>query len=743
MAKTLDIAFIWHMHQPAYKEPFTGEYVLPWALLHSTKDYLDMALILNDFPDIHQTINIVPSLIEQIEDYSSRDVKDRYRDLSLRDASKLTAEDKAFILTNFFQSNWENMIKPLPRYYELLRKRGFNANEETIHDASRFFSGDEFRDLQLLFNLSWIDPTLRAADSELKAIEMKGRNFDEADKLLVLDKQIEITSRILPTYKEMQEKGLIEVSTTPYYHPIMPLLVDFDLALSAMPDIALPENRIEGLGDALSQIRRSISKYREVFGCDVRGFWPSEGSVSTDIIRLMSSEGIKWSATDEEILAMTLRRPIARDKDGNTREAFLYRPHTFDDKDNEIDLIFRDHVLSDLIGFEYATWDPEKASEDFIGRLAHIYNIVEDPQKHLVSIILDGENAWETYPNDGRDFFSALYTALSSDERFSCVTVSEHLEKQRPEHKLDSIYPGSWIDHNFKIWIGHPEKNAAWDLIAGARDALVKRDSTEELDRESSLNAWEALYRAEGSDWFWWYGDDHTTMNSIEFDALFRSNIKKVYHECGATPDVDLDTPILMEDAGFVPTRVPSGFINPTFDGEVTNYYEWLAAGEVERSFKSGAMHKAGTSHGGRIGSGLIDSIYYGFNLNTLFLRLDYLTSPMPLPLNNKWHLTVDIVKPGRLRCVITINGTDVSGTTYSYDKKGEWVESCCLKELAINDILEIGIPFELIGAKEGETINLRMEIDAAELGIDRRPARGFLAIEVPTKDYELINWMV
>ncbi len=743
MAESLNIVFYWHMHQPLYKDPADGEYVMPWVLYHSTKDYYDMVAILEEFPEVHQTFNIVPSLIEQINDYSSGAASDKYLRISATAASELDTSEKLFILRNFFQANWEHMVMPFERYWELLKKRGFSPTDAELSAAARYFSDSDFLDLQICFNLAWIDPWIRETEEELRRIIEKGRNFSEEDKRVVLAKQIEITQRILPKYAEMNAAGVIELTTSPYYHPIMPILCDSNAALVAMPNAKMPSRRLQVEEDARVQLKRAIKLHEQTFGTGPRGIWPSEGSVSPEILPLLDGEGIDWIATDEEILERSMEKAIKRDKYGHCKEPLLYRPYKLDAGDGgEMYVIFRDHVLSDLIGFEYARWEADEAIDDFTERLGHIYGTVDNPSEHLVAIILDGENAWETYPGDGRDFLRGLYTRLTEDERFKCTTVSEFLETDPPAEKLPRIYPGSWINHNFKVWIGHREDNTAWEYIAEARDALIEfegREGSTPEGKRRAAEAWESIYAAEGSDWFWWYGDDHATANSLEFDGLFRGHIKKVYQNIGKETPARLEVPIVSEETGFTPPKQPSGFISPIFDGEVTNYYEWLGAGLLKRSYVGGAMHKTESSEDEP--GAIIEDIFYGFDPSSLFLRFDYSKAILPYP--SPWRIKIDFIDPVEVRCIIEIEGERSIGRLYRKDGDNRWIEHGKLERIASGEVVEIAVDFALLDVKGGEELKFFIEINGGKMGAERRPAGGFVALEVPTEDYERLNWMV
>jgi alpha-amylase/alpha-mannosidase (GH57 family) len=736
--KKLNISFLWHMHQPLYKDPFTEDYILPWVLFHGTKDYYDMVAILDEYPEVHQTFNLVPSLIEQIKDYCTGNVKDKYRQVSFKLARNLTIEDKYFILERFFQSNWDTMIKPVARYNEMLNLRGFSCEPEDIKNALRLFKEQDYLDLQVLFNLSWIDPLHKAQDRWLAELNDKGRNYTEQDKELLLKKQTAIMRSILPKYAQMSEQGIVELTTSPYYHPILPLLCDTDSAQMAMANIKLPRQRFCHPEDAREQIKKALALHLDTFGTLPKGMWPSEGSVSQEAATLIAEAGIEWIATDEEILSHSLNVPIARGNDGMCKDGFIFKPYSIDTKSGNLGVVFRDKVLSDLIGFEYSKWDADKAVADFTSRLHRIRQNLIEPASHMVNIILDGENAWEYYKNDGQDFLRLLYKSLSEDKDIQCVTPDEFFKGLKTEpDKIKKIYSGSWINHNFRIWIGHEEDNAAWDMISEAREALVEYENAKGAEATTSADiaaAWEAIYAAEGSDWFWWYGDDHTTTSAEDFDHLFRAYLMKVYALIGKEHPAHFNVPIISIEWEHRPEFVPSRFMTATFDGEVTNYFEWLSAVKLERIHTSGAMHCEGES------KGFIEEVYYGFNLQTLFLRLDY--SNEVSARRSEWEFIVRFHHPEEIQIKVTVKGSTASAHLFR-KIKDEWQGDATIETIAAGDIVELGIDFATLSATPGAELKLQIDIKAGAAGTMRWPTKGVLLIDVPADDYENIHWTV
>ncbi len=496
------------MHQPYYKNLLTGEVSVPWVRLHGIKDYLDTLLILRGFPKIHLTFNLVPCLIEQIEDYTYNKVQDKHLQLSYKPAEELTTEDKQFIINNFFGLYAEYGIAPHPRYYQLYLKK----------QSQQEFTTQELRDLQVWFNLAWFDPYFRKNIKELKYLVDKGRFFTEEEKHTCLDKQFEVLSNIIPSYKEFQSRGQIEVITSPYYHPILPLLYNSKIAREANPEVQLPEIAFNFPQDAQSQIQIAVEFYQQRFGSKPRGMWPSEEAVSEHILGLFIQSGINWIVTDEAMLFKSLRKR-------KRVASYLYKPYRLMREEGEVNIVFRDRNLSDLISFVYHRLSPLEAVGDFLDHLENIHQHckLENP---LVVVALDGENAWEYYRNDGWNFLTLLYQQLCTCEFLRTVTVSEYLQMFPPEDNLDYLKPGSWVGGDFNKWIGSSLKNRAWQYLAQARAELQQMIDSGQQVPEPALKQ---IHIAEGSDWFWWYGDT----DDKTFDELFRMHLSNLYHLLG------------------------------------------------------------------------------------------------------------------------------------------------------------------------------------------------------------------
>jgi len=720
------------MHQPYYKDILSGDSLLPWVRLHATKDYYDMAAILDGFPGIKQTFNLVPSLLVQIDDYAKGEGEDRFLEVSARPPAELTKDDKIFILNNFFLAHWENMIRPLPRYWELLHKRGLHISKEKFAEATRYFSDSDYLDLQCLFNLCWFDPTHINSDPFLSSMMEKGRGFSENEKEILLSRQRDITAQVIPNYKRLMEEGRIELTTTPFYHPILPLLCDTNIARKSMPGVALPKEPFIHPEDAGLQIERAVKFHREMFGIAPKGMWPSEGSVSEEALSLIAANGIEWIATDEEILEHSANQFIKRKHDGiPSNPDFLYKPYLFKGNDGrDLSIVFRDHQLSDLIGFVYSSWNPESAATNFVEKLHSIRKSMGKANKdsdHLVTVILDGENCWEHYKNDGFDFLTSLYSMVEDDKLIDMLTVSDFLEQHPAKARLNRIHPGSWIGHNFKIWIGHEEDNTAWDLLKMTRDALSEADNDGTFDKASIDKAWEHIYIAEGSDWCWWYGDEHSTENDADFDHLFRQNLINVYTLIEKQAPAELLRSIIISEKKILTPFEASSYINPSIDGEVTNYFEWLGSAMIDLEKTGGTMHKADY---------ILSHIYCGTNKNSMFVRMDF---GADLECEEIEGMSFSLFVKTPLEISFRINTKDNCKAVII--SQADKITSESEADVSINDIIEIKIPLDLLQAKSGELMEFYVSVWRNGGELERWPSKGYFSFRMPPEDFESRDW--
>jgi len=740
--KPLYIAFVWHHHQPYYKDLTTGEYILPWVRMHGIKDYYDMADILKEYPNVRQTFNFAPVLIEQIHDYITGKANCRFIELTLKRPSELTRDEQIFILYNFFIANQDNMIMPHPRYAELLKKRGYSTMREDLLKAAERFSEQDFNDLQAWFNLAWFAPMFQREEEEIRRLIQKDRGYTEDDKKLIIAKQIEIMSQILPIYQELQEQGQIEITISPYYHPILPLICDTDSAKIARPDVSLPKNRFAHPEDAYWHVYEGVKLYEETFGTKPRGMWPSEGAVSEELIPLIARAGMQWIASDEGVLAESLGVELNRDSSGYLSEPeILYQPYRVEHSGYSLNMVFRDHFLSDLIGFRYSSWNAQDAVSDFLHRLHRIREVVNPLEgAHLVSIILDGENAWEYYPNNGTDFRHLLFEHLNDDPAIQTVTIGKYLEDYSPRilptpspsqegslQRLPKLFAGSWINHDFRVWIGSEEDNLAWDYLSQARDALVQAN-TNEIDSEQIHKAWKGIYICEGSDWWWWYGGDRSSPNDAEFDAMFRNNLSSIYELIGEEIPVHLYMPI-RKAAAVGLSLAPKSLISPDIDGFDSNYYEWLLAGYYDASKSGGTMHRS---------ENIIRRVYYGFDLKTLYLRLD---TNLSMKSNNVANLELEVIILRPYLTKITVPFTGDAAIISVADKNTHWQEVKKVSAIAINKIIELAVSLNDLKVNPNDNLEFMTRLKEKGLELEKCPVRGTISVSVPPEDYEYTVW--
>lgn len=578
----LYLNLIWHQHQPLYYKEEDGVYSRPWVRVHATKDYYDMASILNQYPEVRLTFNLTPVLINQLDDFNKNEAIDLYWQHSLIPADELSEVEKNFILARFFDANWDNIIARFPRYQELLNKRG-GASDQELRKAIETFSDDDFRDLQIWFNLAWFDPDFLEQDP-LKSLVQKQRGFTEDDKTIVFQEVQKVMAEVIPIHQQLQDAGQIEVITTPYAHPILPLLVDSTIARVGNPSTDMPP-QFSYAQDAIAHLSKSKQIYEDNFGKEPNGLWPGEGSVAQLIVPHVINAGYKWMATGEPVLAKSLGiDSFTRDTEETVNEVdLLYRPYYVKNRSGEkLAVFFRDGTLSDKVGFTYSGMTGPEAAKDLLGRLENIREKLlsegfEGP--HIVSVIVDGENAWEYYENDGKAFFHALYQGLTDTKTIKTITPSEYLELFPDQREIDDLFPGAWFSPNYDTWIGEPEENQAWEYLLETRRILAKYDISKEksIDVESLLKAQNYMYLAEGSDWFWWYGADQDSGQDNYFDEGFRALLRKVYETLDEPVPGFVSVPII-QDKSIAAGIPPSGLLTPIIDG-VEGDGEWNSAG--------------------------------------------------------------------------------------------------------------------------------------------------------------------
>jgi alpha-amylase/alpha-mannosidase (GH57 family) len=711
------------MHQPDYRQTQTGETLLPWTRFHAIKDYFDMAAIAERESHVHLTINLVPSLIDQLKAYGSGEANEVQALLTLRDASSLDTQEKAFLLRTFFQLSPVHMLLPYPRYKELWDRRGSVDEHGEFPTGLHLYSVQDYRDLQLWYNLTWCGPELRK-DPEIAGLFEKARGFTEQDKRKLLEIQYAFIGRILPYYRRLSESRAIEFSISPYYHPILPLLCDLRAARDALPSIELPREPFSCPQDASDQIDGAAKAYRKVFGSAAQGMWPSEGAISDASLNLAGKAGFRWLASDESVLWNSLHR------DGRVSGALpperKYCAYVSGPGGSGPCLFFRDHALSDLLGFSYSSWNPKDAVADFVGRLRRIHQSLPDDGRHsIVPVILDGENAWEHYPDNGSEFLKRLYETLTNSSDLRTVTFSEFLDLESRREPLSPIVSGSWIDGNLATWIGHPEKNRAWELISAAR-RLLGSFQLGHPDAPELRQAFHEMMIAEGSDWFWWFGDDHQTENAAAFDALFRSHLKSVYRLLGETPPAGLDDPI-KKTLPAVRHRNPVHTMTPRLDGLVSDYFEWISAGYAVAG-GGDSMHRTDR---------MLEKVFFGFDLDFFYLRIDLIADKIKnFPAGGSIQLRFTSPEKCSLALQRMPNGEWRLETVV-------WPDARRVPGFAANKILELALPLGVLGVEKPADVTFFISVLENGRDLERFPTTGYLTVPTDPWGLDQQEWMV
>jgi alpha-amylase/alpha-mannosidase (GH57 family) len=700
---TLYLNIVWHQHQPLYYKDADGVYSRPWVRVHATKDYWDMAAQLLKWPKLNVTFNLTPVLLKQLDDLAAG-AKDRYRVLAEKPAAALAPEDRDFILARFFDAN-SKIVKRFPRYAELLAKK----------TAGAAFAEDDWRDLQVWFNLAWFDPELQTL-SPLKELVAKGRGFSEADKAVLFGEVDRVVKAVVPVHKQLRDTGRVEIITTPYAHPILPLIYNSDLGKKADPTAVAPP-RFSYPNDAIAQLKKSVEIYREKFGAAPVGLWPGEGAVAHDIVPLVGKAGYTWMATGEPVLAKSLGiGSFSRDGKDTVIEAdALYRPYYVENGGQKVAVVFRDLRLSDLVGFEYSGMSGQAAADDFMARLERIRAELKASGAtgpHLVSVILDGENAWENYDLDGKAFFDAFYGALSASKTIKTITPGQYLAKFPEQRSLDRLADGAWFSQDFATWYGEDEEAVAWDYLGQVRAHLAKYDIEKRRTTtpDKLAAALDAMYLAEGSDWFWWYGDDQDSGVDEYFDNGFRELLKNVYRALGDPVPAFLDAPIIPKravaaDAGF---KAGAAFA-PTVDG-VAAPGEWDAAARVSRA---GGVQASSVE--------LVSSLSWGFAKDGLRIKIELRQAQLAAGTKYEVYLGRKQVRAAAFTRAGTALGhsvervfavgTDSASIEAAVWKDGAWaaVPGGAAQAAAGGGTAEFSLPFDVLGElSPADTLNLR-----------------------------------
>ena len=713
--KKLSIAFVWHMHQPVYQLNPDGDFLMPWVRMHAVKDYLDMSLWVEKFDNLRLNFNIVPSLADALIAYS-KGAHDIHSRLTVTPTQKLSNEDKIFILNNFFDANYQTMILPNEQYHKLYKIVQDNGNTDV-----NILTNQQYSDLMALFNLAWIDPSFKESDEKLKKLLKKKRNYTLEDRIEIIEIQRAIIKKIIPTYKKLLKSEKIEITTSPYYHPILPILLDYKEIRKDYPENTLSELKTEL--DAKIQTKKALARIEEVFGKRPEGVWASEQCISEKTLEMFSDLGVKWSVSDEGILANSINFEFVHDFKGYLEDPYhLLKTYSYKTQNDDIKLLFKDSTIYNLINFEYAHHDSVATANDLYDRIKVIQSkILSSPDKeHILTIAMDGENCWENYSEDGNIFLKTLYSLICSDSSLETVLVSDYLTKTKEHKPIKKIAYGANFNRDLKLWINEPVKDLAWTYLKRVRDDFsdfVKREPLHPNIEDARTE----LFICEGSDWFWWYGDPNNSGRDSIFDYIFRNHLKNIYRY------FDLDTPKFLDDpltdiSPSEPSNYPTSLISPNITGK-ENSKGWENAGVIE--IPDGPVLRE---------SKLFEKIKYGNDNDNFYLRF-YLNKYIKNnagPLNRTYQMYIYLRKSGRTQALSPIRLVNKSSNVSPIAMEkfhneiqisirddelrflrivnaipGDmWVlgNYKCM-ETSYDEVLELRIPFDVLEIAQGDTL--------------------------------------
>lgn len=534
MSGKLKLVLCWHMHQPEYRDRHSGEFKLPWTYLHVIKDYVDMVAHLEAVPEAKAVVNFAPILLEQIEDYSNQvsgylhdriAIKDPLLSALVEPSVSADPEKRLKLLRDCKKANRERQINRYPAFRKLIEMADWLKGHQ---DAINYVNSQFISDILVWYHLIWMGETVKLTDFRVSRLIEKGNNFTLHDRIEVVEIIGDLLSKVLYRYKSLARKGRIELSVTPYAHPIMPLMLEINSAHEAMPGAMLPALASYPGGEERVRwhLQNGVETFRHFFGFEPRGCWPSEGSISERTLHMLSDFGFKWTASGGNVLHNSLH--------ASHMHAATSVHHPFKLQSADIACFFRDDGLSDLIGFEYSKWHADDAVADLIQHLENIADYEKQPP--VVSIIMDGENAWEYFPDNGYHFLSALYKRLSDHPRIELTTFSECLDNGTEVDVLSRVVAGSWVYGTFSTWIGDADKNCGWDMLGDVKIVFDKVVAQGKLSEQQLAAAELQLAVCEGSDWFWWFGDYNPGEAVSDFEKQYRLNLSNLYRLLGEEP---------------------------------------------------------------------------------------------------------------------------------------------------------------------------------------------------------------
>ncbi len=693
MIKKLHLAFLWHMHQPMYLDPLTERFIMPWVRLHALKDYLDIPQAMLDAKNAKFNINFVPSLLTQLDDYIESKHMDDYLEFAYKNPDWMSPWEKEFVIKNFFNINREKIVFKSRRYKELYHKK----NNMPPEFWSTSFSPQDIRDLQILFHLGWSGTALIKNSTLLKELIKKDSDFTENEKTALLNEQYEYLKTIRDFIKGLASNKNVEVSITPFYHPIIPVMNDIQNVPKAWSNSILPNNFQSMREYSQKHVDCAHSFAKKYFGKEISGMWPAEGSVSIDLVDILKETPTKWIATDEAILAKTLNRAPQINES--------LSPHHFDG----VDIFFRNHALSDKIGFVYSNWGKEDAVKDFIHELLHIKSVTTK-EDALVCVILDGENAWEYYEDNGEPFLTHLFDEISKQDWLQLTTFSEYSENHRANIiNLSTLMPGSWIDGNFNTWINEQTKNRYWEILFKLQTLIETSKKTGNIDKSLENEIDHNFMVAQGSDWMWWAGEGHSSANDLDFDQLFRNYVSKVYQLLGLEIPFELTQPLYSQNIHVSYTE-PLRLIHPKITGMLDDYFGWSSSGEILS--EQGAIHKTDV---------IIKKILFGFDEYFIYFQISL-------------YEDIEVFKE---------NGHQIELEIVNYKKINlKKDRNIIYKDV---EVIETAIPISYIDSNltTKDKINFRFNVLSNGNTIERIPHSETVEIKIPDESFDMENWCV
>ena len=681
---------------------------MPWVRLHALKDYYDMAAYIEQVPGTRAVINLVPSLLEQLQSYVDG-ASDFWLDIAGKPAGELSQTEQLFVLRNFLGLHAHSLVSHIPRYRQLQKLRAIHPEPERPERMLSHFNEQKIRDVIVLFHLAWCGETLKE-DPLVKRLISRGGDFSEQDKDELLEVQRKFLPRVLEIHRRLHAAGTIELSTTPFFHPILPLLINTESGREQLPNAPFPEKKFSYPEDAALQVQLAQEYLQKELNLQGSGMWPSEGALSRDTCELACTASVPWLASDEDVLRNSLALDVMEARQ-------LYRAYQYKGREGNVSLFFRDHALSDLIGFELATVPFEKAVDRFMKKLGAVYDSLPgDKAQFVVPVILDGENAWEHYENNGRDFLTRLYHALDSDDRFQMSTFKNLLADDLPKLPLAQVRAGSWIYGTLSTWIGQEEKNRGWSYLSRTRLFYEQTRRSGKHQPDILLQMQRAMLAAEGSDWFWWYGEDHHTDHPEEFDRLFRHNQQQVYRLAGEEIPTFLKEPVFRRRQAKA-VEPPVQVIHPSIDGCSKDYFEWLAAGKIVQRYS--AIHRD---------QALVSAIRFGVDSEHFYLRVDF-NSDLKTPLPDKLQVALEF---DDLEEEILLDPKR-QGAFFHTEKIGE-----CRQEV----VLEASVELDRIQVPR-DIVSFRVRINSDAETLEVLPNYGSAEVDLDAKRVRSENWFV